>query len=70
MALVAPQVWEDVKKWRNGYLTEAQAERFIQLVLDESVFAEEATVMEFEGPMLAENIRFGKRRPEDEDFNE
>jgi hypothetical protein len=41
-ALVAPQTWRKVKDWHNdflnaGRLNEAQAERFVQYLLDDTV---------------------------------
>lgn len=58
MAIVAPQAWERVKRWRNGYLTPEQADRFIQLVLDKSP---EAKVVPMSSSKLeVDRIRFGR----------
>lgn len=49
-AIVAPRTWERVKRWRVGYLTPEQADRFIALVLDQTVLAKNAKVV----PLRAE----------------
>lgn len=63
-ALVAPKTWERVKDWRNGYLTEKQAERFIQCVLDESVLLPEAKVMKMPAVRF-DNLTLGPREDEE-----
>lgn len=52
-ALVAPKVWKSTKDWYNGVLTKQQSERFIQLMLLESVMAGKA----IETPMSSDAVR-------------
>jgi len=45
-AIVAPRTWKRVKAWgNNGLLTPAQADRFMEIVLDRSYLLSEAKVV-------------------------
>lgn len=50
-ALVAPHLWENIKDWRDGYLTEEQAKRFIETLLNESMLADDARVVKHDLPI-------------------
>lgn len=57
--LVAPKQWKRVKAWYNGYLTPKQADRFIEMMLDQSVLTKDARVVHFTSAEALKKIRFG-----------
>lgn len=61
VALVSPAAWEKVKR-ATGYLTPEQADRFIEIVLDQSVLLDSARIISRRDWDEADGkIRFGRR---------